>query len=64
MAEPVAAEVGGGGQEAGSGQWEAPSFLRRPAAVAADEVNDAPVAEKKGRSPRRGRAASNEDDAP
>ena len=37
-------------EEAGSGQWEAPSFLRRPAPV---EVMDEPVADKKARSPRR-----------
>jgi hypothetical protein len=65
MAQEAAVEVRSGGnvEEAGSGQWEAPSFLRRPAAVVADEVNDQPVAEKKARSPRRSRAASAEDDA-
>jgi hypothetical protein len=53
----------GNAEEAGSGQWEAPSFLRRPAAIVADEVNDEPIAEKKARNPRRSRAASAEDDA-
>ena len=46
-------------QEADSGQWEAPSFLRRPAPV---EVVEEPVAEKKGRAPRRARAASAADE--
>jgi hypothetical protein len=45
----------GNSQEADTGQWEAPSFLRRPAPV---EVMDEPAAEKKGRNPRRTRAAS------
>lgn len=45
-------------QDADSGQWEAPSFLRRPAPV---EVAEEPVAEKKGRSPRRARAVIAED---
>ena len=63
MAESAAVEARGNVEEAGSGQWEAPSFLRRPAAVVADEVNDEPVAEKKARNPRRPRAASAEDDA-
>ena len=63
MAETAAVEARGNVEEAGSGQWEAPSFLRRPAAVVADEVNDEPVAEKKARNPRRSRAASAEDDA-
>ena len=54
----------GNAEEAGSGQWEAPSFLRRPAPVVAEEVNDEPVAEKKARSPRRSRAASAEEDTP
>ncbi len=46
-------------QEADSGQWEAPSFLRRPAPV---EVLEEPAAEKKGRAPRRARAASAADE--
>jgi hypothetical protein len=46
-------------QEADSGQWEAPSFLRRPAPV---EVMEEPAAEKKGRAPRRARAASAADE--
>jgi len=46
-------------QEADSGQWEAPSFLRRPAPV---EVMEEPAAEKKGRTPRRARAASAADE--
>jgi hypothetical protein len=58
-----AAVARGNAEEAGSGQWEAPSFLRRPAAIVADEVNDEPIAEKKARNPRRSRAASAEDDA-
>jgi hypothetical protein len=45
-------------QDADTGQWEAPSFLRRPAPV---EVADEPVAEKKGRSPRRARAVTAEE---
>ncbi|MDO8352113.1 MAG: DUF4167 domain-containing protein [Aestuariivirga sp.] len=45
-------------QDADTGQWEAPSFLRRPAPV---EVADEPVAEKKGRNPRRARAVTAED---
>ena len=45
-------------QNADTGQWEAPSFLRRPAPV---EVADEPVAEKKGRNPRRARAVTAED---
>ena len=48
----------GNAQEADTGQWEAPSFLRRPAPV---EAADEPVAEKKGRNPRRARAAAAED---
>jgi hypothetical protein len=60
----VEARPSGNEEEAGSGQWEAPSFLRRPAPVVADEVNDEPAAEKKARSPRRSRAASAEDDTP
>jgi hypothetical protein len=63
MAEAATVEGRGNVEEAGSGQWEAPSFLRRPAAVVADEVNVEPVAEKKARNPRRSRAASAEDDA-
>jgi len=61
MAGEAAVEVRGNAQDADPGQWEAPSFLRRPAAVVADEVNDEPVAEKKARNPRRSRAASAED---
>lgn len=64
MAQEAAVEVRGNVAEAGSGQWEAPSFLRRPAAVVADEVNDEPVAEKKARNPRRSRAAGAEEDTP
>jgi hypothetical protein len=63
MAGEAVVEVRGNAQDADPGQWEAPSFLRRPAAVVADEVNDEPVAEKKARNPRRSRAASTEDDA-
>jgi hypothetical protein len=51
----VEARPSGNVQEADTGQWEAPSFLRRPAPV---EVMDEPAAEKKGRNPRRTRAAS------
>jgi len=50
--------VSGNVQDADTGQWEAPSFLRRPAPV---EVADEPVAEKKGRNPRRARAVAAED---
>ena len=64
MAQEVAVEARSNVEDAGSGQWEAPSFLRRPAAVVADEVNDEPVAEKKGRNPRRSRAVGAEDDTP
>ena len=64
MAQEAAVEARGNVDEAGSGQWEAPSFLRRPAAVVADEVNDEPIAEKKARNPRRSRAASAEEDTP
>ena len=60
----VEARPSGNEEEAGSGQWEAPSFLRRPAPVVAEEVNEEPVAEKKARSPRRSRAASAGDDTP
>ena len=48
----------GNAQDADTGQWEAPSFLRRPAPV---EVAEEPVAEKKGRSPRRAKAVAAED---
>lgn len=60
MAREVAVEArpNGNDEEAGSSQWEAPSFLRRPAPV---EVMDEPVAEKKARTPRRPRAASTEE---
>ena len=54
----VEARPNGNEEDAGSGQWEAPSFLRRPAPV---EVMDEPVAEKKARTPRRPRAASTEE---
>ena len=54
----VEARPNGNEEDAGSGQWEAPSFLRRPAPV---EVMDEPVAEKKARTPRRQRAASTEE---
>jgi hypothetical protein len=54
----VEARPNGNEEDAGSGQWEAPSFLRRPAPV---EVADEPVAEKKGRNPRRARAVTAED---
>lgn len=57
----VEGRASGNVEEAGSGRWEAPSFLRRPAAVTA-EAGDVPAAEKKGRSPRRPRGASTEDD--
>ena len=63
MAGEAAVEVRGNAQDADPSQWEAPSFLRRPAAVVTDEVNDEPVAEKKARNPRRSRAASSEEDA-
>jgi hypothetical protein len=57
--EPTyAGRPSGNVQDADTGQWEAPSFLRRPAPV---EVADEPVAEKKGRSPRRARAVTAED---
>jgi hypothetical protein len=46
-------------QEADTGQWEAPSFLRRPAPV---EVMEEPASEKKARSTRRARAASAADE--
>ncbi len=49
--------------EAGSGHWEAPSFLKRPVAAVA-EVTDEPVAEKKARGPRRPRSAVAAEDAP
>jgi hypothetical protein len=54
----IEARSNGNEEDAGSGQWEAPSFLRRPAPI---EVADEPVAEKKGRNPRRARAAAAED---
>jgi hypothetical protein len=54
----VEARPNGNEEDAGSSQWEAPSFLRRPAPV---EVMDEPVAEKKARTPRRPRAASTEE---
>lgn len=54
----VEARPNGNEDDAGSGQWEAPSFLRRPAPV---EAVDEPVAEKKGRNPRRARAVTAED---
>jgi len=57
--EPAfAGRPSGNAQEADAGQWEAPSFLRRPAPV---EVAEEPVAEKKGRNPRRARAVTAED---
>ncbi len=40
--------------EAETGQWEAPSFLRRPAPVIAEEAGE-PVAEKRARTPRKPR---------
>jgi Domain of unknown function (DUF4167) len=46
--------------EDASGKWEAPSFLRRPAAVV-EEVADEPVAEKRTRAPRRPRAVQVDD---
>ena len=56
--EPTyAGRPSGNVQDADTGQWEAPSFLRRPAPV---EVADEPVAEKKGRNPRRARAITAE----
>jgi hypothetical protein len=42
-----------------SGQWEAPSFLRRPA-TAVEETAEEPVVEKRTRMPRRPRAAAAE----
>lgn len=61
MTREAAVEVrpNGNEEDAGSGQWEAPSFLRRPAPV---EAADEPAAEKKGRNPRRARAASAADE--
>jgi len=56
--EAVEGRPSGNEEEAGSGQWEAPSFLRRPAPV---EVVDEPIADKKIRSPRRPRAISTEE---
>ncbi len=52
--------------DTGVGQWEAPSFLRRPApAVTAEDVASEPVAEKRPRTPRRPRVALPEpDDTP
>ena len=60
MAREAAVETrpNGNEEDAGTGQWEAPSFLRRPAPV---EVSDEPVADKKARNPRRARAASTEE---
>ncbi len=49
--------------EAASGEWEAPSFLRRPAPVADEDIVE-PLAEKRVRTPRRPRAAVAEDDVP
>ncbi len=57
----IEGRASGSVEEAGSGRWEAPSFLRRPAAVTA-EAGDEPATEKKGRGPRRPRGASAEDD--
>jgi Domain of unknown function (DUF4167) len=52
-------------EEEAGGQWEAPSFLRRPAAGAASEdVSAEPVAEKRNRAPRRPRTAATEEAAP
>lgn len=53
-----AGRTSGDVQDSDTGQWEAPSFLRRPAPV---EVADEPAAEKKGRNPRRARAVTAED---
>jgi hypothetical protein len=50
-------------EETASGEWEAPSFLRRPAPVV-DEAADQPVAEKRARTPRRPRAVVAEEDTP
>jgi Domain of unknown function (DUF4167) len=50
-ARPIVTEI-----EAESGQWEAPSFLRRPAPVVSGETVDA-VAEKRVRGPRKPRLA-------
>lgn len=44
-------------QEETSGEWEAPSFLRRPAAVVEEAVAE-PAAEKRARAPRRPRTAA------
>ena len=55
---PYAGRPSGNVQDVDTGQWEAPSFLRRPAPV---EAADEPVAEKKGRNPRRARAVTAED---
>jgi hypothetical protein len=53
----------GGNQDAGSGQWEAPSFLKRPVAPIAD-VADEPASEKKGRGAKRPRSAVAAEDTP
>ena len=51
--------------EPAAGEWEAPSFLRRPAAVVeAAEPADEPVADKRSRPARRPKAAVAEDAAP
>ena len=49
--------------EAASGEWEAPSFLRRPAPVVEEETAE-PVAEKRTRAPRKPRAVVAEDETP
>ena len=56
----VEAHPSGNLEEAGSDQWEAPSFLRRPSAAPVEAAEE-PVAEKKARSPRRPRAVVAED---
>ena len=50
-------------EEAASGEWEAPSFLRRPAPVVEEETVE-PVAEKRARAPRKPKAVVAEDETP
>jgi Domain of unknown function (DUF4167) len=57
----VEARVASSQEEAASGEWEAPSFLRRPAPVVEEAGAEAvPAAEKRARAPRRPRAAADE----
>jgi hypothetical protein len=59
----VEARIAAPHEEATSGEWEAPSFLRRPAPVV-EEAEAEPVAEKRARAPRRPRAVVADDDTP